>query len=99
MEVEFATPALRKCYERQDAAVRAWGTSIGRKYIQRVKLLMAAKQLSDLSVPRSLRLHPLHGDHEGQHAISLDERWRLIFKYDKEAGTVRIEEVTNHYGD
>jgi plasmid maintenance system killer protein len=99
MEVGFATPALRKSYENQVLAARAWGTNVGRKYIQRVNLLLAARDLSDLQVPRSLHLHPLHGIHEGKLAINLDERWRLIFTYDKEEGTVRIEEVTNHYGD
>jgi len=99
MEVEFATPALRNCYEKQTAAAKTWGPTIGRKYVQRVNLLLAARQLGDLTVPKSLRLHPLHGQHDGQYAISLDQRWRLVFRYERESGLIRIEEVTNHYGD
>ena len=29
----------------------------------------------------------------------LDRRWRLVFTYMETENTVRIEEVTNHYGD
>ena len=31
--------------------------------------------------------------------MALDRRWRLIFIYIQDEDTVRIEEVTNHYGD
>ena len=31
--------------------------------------------------------------------MALDRRWRLIFTYIEPENTVRIEEVTNHYGD
>jgi proteic killer suppression protein len=47
----------------------------------RRKLLMlhAAKRLMDLSVPRGNRLHPLEGDREGQHSISINDQWRICF--------------------
>lgn len=99
MQVLFATAELQRCFEQYDSAVKQWGQDVGRKYIQRVKLLLAANTLADLAVPRSLHLHPLKGDRAGQHAISLNDRWRLIFTYSKEDGTARIEEVTNHYDD
>ena len=31
--------------------------------------------------------------------MTLDRRWRLVFTYMEAENTVRIEEVTNHYGD
>lgn len=99
MQVTFATTSLRKCFESSDAGVKQWGAEIARKYIQRVNLIVAAKGLTDLATPRSLHLHPLKGDRAGQHAISLNDRWRLIFTHNKEEGTVQIEEVTNHYDD
>ena len=50
-------------------------------------------------MPRSLHFHPLKGQRDGQYAISLNERWRLIFTYDSETETLSIKEVTNHYDD
>ena len=45
----------------------------------------------------SLRLHPLTGDRQGQYALTLTGRWRLILTV---AGdTAIIEEVSSHYGD
>ena len=31
--------------------------------------------------------------------MTLDRRWRLVFTYMETENTVRIEEVTDHYGD
>ncbi len=42
-------------------------------------------------------MHPLAGRHKGHYAIDLHGRWRLIVSIDNE--TIRIEEVSNHYGD
>jgi len=99
MQVLFATAGLERCFRRFDSAAKKWGPDVARKYVQRVKILLAANTLADLATPRSLHLHPLKADRAGQHAISLNDRWRLIFTYNKEDGTARIEEVTNHYDD
>ena len=44
--------------------------------VARRKLLMlnGAKALNDLKVPPGNRLHPLHEDREGQHAISINDQ-------------------------
>ena len=50
----------------------------------------------------------LTGEYEGQHAIGLDERWRLHVTFEggpplsgstTKQVLARIEEVTQHYGD
>lgn len=99
MQISFATPTLRRCYEDYDTASRLWGPDVGRRYIGRVNVLREARTLGDLATPRSLHLHPLHGERDGQYAINIDQRWRLIFTHVKESGDIRVEEVTNHYGD
>ena len=99
MRISFADESLRRCFDDPSNAVRQWGVEVGRKYLQRVEILLVARTLRDLSVPRSWHFHPLKGQRDGQYAISLNERWRLIFTYDSETETLSIKEVTNHYDD
>jgi len=87
-----------RCYQESDRAIRRWGPDIGRRYIQRIQVLYAAKRFSDLSTIRSLRLHALKGEREGQYAMTLLGRWRLVVVPVGE-DKVRLEEVTSHYGD
>lgn len=98
MEVVFGSQELVKCYQESDRAIRRWGPDVGRRYIQRVNVLYAQKRFSDLYTIRSLRLHPLKREREGQYAITLLGRWRLVVVPVAE-GKVRLEEVTQHYGD
>lgn len=98
MQVEFARKQLIKRYEQSELGAREWGEVVAEKYIQRVGILFAAQTFADLQRVRSLRLHPLKGPRQGQWAIDLHDRWRLIIdKIDEQ--TVRVREVTQHYGD
>jgi proteic killer suppression protein len=61
--------------------------------VARRKLLMlnGAKALNDLKVPPGNRLHPLHEDREGQHAISINDQSRVCFIWkDDDAYDVEI---------
>jgi plasmid maintenance system killer protein len=98
MKVLFASRQLMRCYEDSDRAMRKWGPNVGRKYIARVQALYAANKFSDLFTIRSLAVHELKGGHEGQYAVILHGRWRLVVVPEGE-DTVRVEEVTHHYGD
>jgi proteic killer suppression protein len=40
-----------------------------------------AAQLDDLKVPPGNRLHALEGDRKGQHSISINDQWRLCFRF------------------
>ena len=100
VQVEFRTARLRTCYTNSSAAARAWGDKVGRRYIQRVDVLKAAKSADDLHKIPPLRFHPLKGDRQGRHAITLIDRWRMVVSFRDDALTVvRVEEVTKHYGD
>jgi len=99
MDVEFASRQLLRRYESSSEAIRAWGQQVARKYIQRVDILYAVKNLEELYQIRSLKFHKLTGEREGQYAIVLDHRWRLIVTYVEAESKIRIEEVTHHYGD
>ena len=50
-----------------------------------------ATQLDDLRVPPGNRLHALEGDREGQHAIAVNDQWRICFRFvDGDAWDVEI---------
>ena len=98
MRVTFGSNQLSQRYQSLAEATRAWGPNVGKRYIMRVKLLRAAPGLHAIGEFHNLRLHPLHGMREGQWAIALDERWRLVFRVTG-PDQVQIEEVSNHYDD
>ena len=42
----------------------------------------AAIRIEDLKVPPGNRLHSLEGDRRGQHSISVNDQWRVCFRFD-----------------
>jgi proteic killer suppression protein len=40
-----------------------------------------ASRLGDLKVPPGNRLHALEGDRNGQHSISINDQWRVCFRF------------------
>ena len=96
--IEFASRDLEKCAQETRRAIRQWGAAVGDKYVQRVATIAQAPTFDMLFKLRFLRLHPLSGERKGQFALTLHDRWRLIISKVSDK-VVRIEEVTNHYGD
>jgi len=56
----------------QDVAARA---------TRKLEYVDLATSLDDLRVPPGNRLHRLGGDREGQHAISVNDQWRICFRF------------------
>ncbi|MGA1196772.1 MAG: type II toxin-antitoxin system RelE/ParE family toxin [Candidatus Latescibacterota bacterium] len=50
-------------------------------HIRRLEYIDLASHLNDLSIPPSNRLHPLKGNRKGQHAISINDQWRICFRF------------------
>jgi len=47
--------------------------------------------LDDLTVPPGNRLHALRGDRKGQHAIAINDQWRICFRFvDGDAYNVEV---------
>jgi proteic killer suppression protein len=65
--------------------------------VARRKLAMidAAPTLETLKVPPGNKLHPLREDREGQHAIWINDQFRVCFKW-TEAGPADVEIVDYH---
>lgn len=100
MIVQFRTGKLEKCYLESKQAVREFGPSVGRKYIQRINIIKATNNLDDLKKLPGLRCHPLKGDRLGQYAINLTGFYRLIFTLEGDVLNIAvIEEVSKHYDD
>lgn len=98
MRVFFRSKDLERCASTEKEAVREWGPKVGRRYVQRVTLLLNTERIADLYTIPSLRFHPLHGQREGTYSLTLIDRWRLLVTTDEQT-EVTIEEVSNHYDD
>ncbi|MES0447184.1 MAG: type II toxin-antitoxin system RelE/ParE family toxin [Desulfobacterales bacterium] len=62
-----------------------------RRAIRRLEYIHLAKTLNDLKVPPSNRLHTLKRDRKGQFSISVNDKWRICFRFiDGDAYEVEI---------
>jgi proteic killer suppression protein len=62
---------------------------------RKLRYLNAAGQLSDLRAPPGNRLEALMGNRKGQHAIRINDQFRVCFVWTAE-GPVRVEIVDYH---
>jgi len=49
---------------------------------RRLEYLDYATRIEDLHEPRSNRFHALGGDRKGQFSISINEQWRICFRFE-----------------
>jgi toxin HigB-1 len=56
---------------------------IARRALRKLEAVHAASQLADLRVPPGNRLHALKGDRVGQHAIAVNDQWRICFRFEE----------------
>ena len=76
---------------RVSGTSRRLPSDLVRRSIRRLEYLDFAQKLEDLRVPPSNRLHPLRGDRKGQHSISINNQWRICFRFvDGDAFDVEI---------
>jgi proteic killer suppression protein len=62
-----------------------------KRALRRLEYVDLATSLDDLKVPPSKRLHALKDDRAGQHAISINDQWRICCRYvDGDAYDVEI---------
>jgi len=68
---------------------------VARRAVRKLDYLSVAEQLDDLRVPPGNRLHALEGDRKGQYAISVNDQWRLCFRF--EDGDAFDVELTDYH--
>jgi proteic killer suppression protein len=49
--------------------------------LRKLTLIDSATTLDDLMLPPGNRLHPLDGDRKGQHSVSVNDQWRICFRF------------------
>ena len=69
--------------------------NLARKAIRRLEYVDLAIYLSDLKVPPSNRLHALSGDRKGQYSISINDQWRICFRF--ENGNAYDVKITDYH--
>lgn len=52
-----------------------------KRAVRRLEYIHLATCLDDLRVPPSNRLHQLSGDRNGQYSISVNDQWRICFRF------------------
>jgi len=52
-----------------------------KRAVRKLDYIHDATQLEDLRVPPGNRLHALKGDRKGQYAISINDQWRICFRF------------------
>jgi proteic killer suppression protein len=68
---------------------------IERSARRKLLLLDGAGTLNDLRQPPGNRLEALKGDREGQHAIRINDQWRICFVW-RNGGAEEVEIVDYH---
>jgi proteic killer suppression protein len=85
----FADKHTREIYVKGKS--KRIAPDIIRRAIRRLEYIDLATCLEDLKVPPSNRLHALKADRKGQYAISINDQWRVCFKFiDSDAYDVEI---------
>jgi proteic killer suppression protein len=73
--------------DRRTAELFAKGSARGlppdviRRAVRRLEYVDLATRLDDLRTPPGNRLHALKGDRLGQHAIAVNDQWRVCFRF------------------
>ena len=78
MIVSFANRTTER-FARSGKAKFA-GMDVG-KAMARLQVLNAAASLDDIPPLKSVGLHALSGDRQGQWAMTISGRWRLVFRF------------------
>ena len=76
----FADKRSQELYSTGTA--KRFAPDVAARAARKLEYLDLATQLDDLKVPRGNRLHALSGDRNGQYAISINDQWRICFRFE-----------------
>lgn len=96
MIVNFADTTTEDIYHGVDSkAARRIPNSIWKAGTRKLDMVNAAHELRDLKVPPANRLEPLKGTLSGFHSIRINDRYRIIFRWDE--GNARDVRITDYH--
>lgn len=55
---------------------------VAKRAARKLETVNAATVVDDLKVPPGNQLHPLEGDRHGQFSISVNDQWRICFRFE-----------------
>jgi len=64
-----------------NGTAKRFPTDIAARAARKLEYVDLATKLDDLRVPPGNRLHALKDDRKGQHAISINDQWRVCFRF------------------
>ncbi len=62
-------------------AARRFPSDVSERASRKLEYVDLATSLNDLKVPPGNRLHAMKGDRKGQHAIAINDQWRICFRF------------------
>lgn len=89
----FADKRTKELYETGKA--RRLPPEIWERTLRRLEYLDLATCIDDLKVPPSNRLHKLERERAGQYSISVNDQWRICFRF--EGGEAYDVEITDYH--
>jgi len=89
----FADRHTKELYETGKS--KRFPSEIWKRAKRRLEYLDLATGLDDLRVPPSNRLHPLTRERQGQFSISVNDQWRVCFRF--EDGDAYDVELTDYH--
>ncbi|MFN3579123.1 MAG: type II toxin-antitoxin system RelE/ParE family toxin [Pseudomonas sp.] len=76
----FADKRTQEIYSKGSS--KRFPADVAQRAARKLEYVNLATQLEDLKTPPGNRLHPLSGNRQGQHSISINDQWRICFRYD-----------------
>ncbi len=93
----YIIPVIKSFADKHTQELYASGKSrrlqpdLLKRAVRRLEYIDLATCLDDLKVPPSNRLHALKDDRAGQYSISINDQWRICFRFtDGDAYDVEI---------
>ena len=89
----FADKRTKELYESGKS--KRFPPEIWERAVRKLEYLDLATSMNDLKVPPSNRLHQLERDRAGQYSISVNDQWRVCFRF--EEGDAYDVEITDYH--
>ena len=89
----FADKRTKELYETGKS--KRFPPDMWERALRKLDYLDLAMSVSDLKVPPSNRLHRLERDRAGHYSISVNDQWRICFRF--EAGDAFDVEITDYH--
>ena len=75
----FADRRTQELY--QTGRTKRFPPDVAGRAARKLEYVDLAARLGDLKVPPGNRLHALVGDRKGQYSISINDQWRICFRF------------------